>query len=195
MDTILTLVIALGGISTGIGAIWAALAARRQARLTEQSLAEQNERASLNLALDLLSRLADRFESPHFLGRRRAAAKFLLEHAFVEDDIVVMRQLHPALREVGNFFERMGLYYRLDALPSEAVELFGGWVEAYWRASEPTVVRIRQEWHQPGIYEEWEYLKQMAVDGPNGEPLDYEHLRIVLEAESVVGEESLGKDK
>ena len=35
MDTFLTLVIALGGIATGIGAIWAALVARRQAQVTE----------------------------------------------------------------------------------------------------------------------------------------------------------------
>jgi hypothetical protein len=40
MDTLLTLVLALGGIATGIGAIWTALAARRQAQLTERSLTE-----------------------------------------------------------------------------------------------------------------------------------------------------------
>jgi hypothetical protein len=43
VDTFLTLVIALGGIATGIGAIWAALAARRQAQLTERSLSEQRQ--------------------------------------------------------------------------------------------------------------------------------------------------------
>ena len=30
MDTLLTLIIALGGIATGIGAIWTAMLARRQ---------------------------------------------------------------------------------------------------------------------------------------------------------------------
>jgi len=105
MDTLLTLVIALGGIATGIGALWAALVARRQAQLTERSfkeqneiarsqarlteqsltqtessLAEQNERLRLNLAFDLLIRLQDRFDSPHFLSRRRAAAKWFLEN-------------------------------------------------------------------------------------------------------------------
>jgi hypothetical protein len=40
MDTF----IALGGIATGGGAIWTAMLARRQARPTERSLAEQNER-------------------------------------------------------------------------------------------------------------------------------------------------------
>ena len=70
MNTVLTLVIALGGITTGIGAIWAAMLARRQAQITqrslaqtERSLAEQNERARLNLTVDLLFRYSDRFES------------------------------------------------------------------------------------------------------------------------------------
>jgi Domain of unknown function (DUF4760) len=43
IDTFITLVIALGGIATGIGAIWAAMLARRQAQLTERSLAEQRQ--------------------------------------------------------------------------------------------------------------------------------------------------------
>ena len=43
MDTFLTLVVALRGIATGIGAIWAALLTRHQAQLTEQSLAEQRQ--------------------------------------------------------------------------------------------------------------------------------------------------------
>src|ERR671938_853876 len=113
MDTFLTLVIAVGGIATGIGAIWTALAARRQAQLTEQSLTEQrqslqeqtevarrqaqvteqtlteqNERARLNLEFDLLTKMADRFESSHFRGRRRAAARYLLDNAFAEDEKV-----------------------------------------------------------------------------------------------------------
>ena len=40
MDTLLTLVIAVGGIATGIGAIWAALAARRQAQISERASKE-----------------------------------------------------------------------------------------------------------------------------------------------------------
>src|SRR5215210_4870290 len=95
METFLTLVIALGGIATGIGAIWAALAARRQAQVSERqaqvserSLAEQNERSRLTLEYDLLTRMIDRFDSPHFLSRRRAAANYLLDNAFVEDEVV-----------------------------------------------------------------------------------------------------------
>ena len=104
MNPLLTLVIALGGIATGIGAIWAAIVARRQAQfserslteqrqsfqeqteiarrqaqLAEQSLTEQTERARLTLEFDLLTRLEDRSVSPHFLSRRRAAAKYFLD--------------------------------------------------------------------------------------------------------------------
>ena len=78
MDTFLTLVIALGGIATGIGAIWAARRqgqiGERQAQITERSLAlterglaEQNERARLTLEYDLLTRTVDRLETPYFL--------------------------------------------------------------------------------------------------------------------------------
>ena len=85
MDTFLTLVIAVGGIATGLGAIWAALAARRQtqiserqAQLTERSLNEQNERLSLNLEVDLLHRMQDRYDSRYFIGRRSAVARYFL---------------------------------------------------------------------------------------------------------------------
>jgi hypothetical protein len=83
VDTFLTLVIALGGIATGIGAIWAALAARRQGQigerqaqiterslaLTERTMAEQNERARLTLEYDLLTRAWDRRGTPLLLGQ------------------------------------------------------------------------------------------------------------------------------
>src|SRR5215203_4509438 len=49
LETLLTSVIAGAGIATAIAAIWAARVARRQAKLTERSLAEQHERLRLNL--------------------------------------------------------------------------------------------------------------------------------------------------
>jgi hypothetical protein len=70
---------------------------------TERSLAEQNERSRLNLELDLLTRLGDRFESPHFLSRRRAAAKYLIDNVFVEDDEVEVGRLNRAVFDVCNY--------------------------------------------------------------------------------------------
>jgi hypothetical protein len=51
MDTFLTLVIALGGIATGIGAIWTAMLARRQLDEQRQFLQEQNETARRQVQL------------------------------------------------------------------------------------------------------------------------------------------------
>jgi hypothetical protein len=72
MDTLLTLIIALGGITTGIGAIWAAVVARRQAQVTERSLTEQIERARLTLEYDLLTRLFARQSSVRALHHKRS---------------------------------------------------------------------------------------------------------------------------
>src|SRR5215212_9928448 len=87
METFLTLVIALGGIATGIGAIWTAM-------LTRRYHGEQNERARLNMAVELLFKYSDRFDSPFYLSRRRAAAKYLLDNVFVEDGMVEVTRLN-----------------------------------------------------------------------------------------------------
>jgi hypothetical protein len=88
MDTYITIVIALGGIATGIGAIWTAMLARRQlgeqrrlfkrtrssqdARQSswEQSLIQQRESlqgqnggARLNLEVDVMYKLWTRWDS------------------------------------------------------------------------------------------------------------------------------------
>jgi len=97
MEALLTLVIAIAGLATGIGAIWTAIVARCQAQLTERSLSEQNERLRLSLELDLLTRLDDRFESPHFLSRRREATKCPLYNAFIEEAVVEVGRVLPGL--------------------------------------------------------------------------------------------------
>jgi hypothetical protein len=139
VDTFLTLVIAVGGIATGIGAIWTAMLARRQldeerqflkernevasrqTQLTEesltqterslaeqsQSLREQNEQARLTLEYDLLARLQERSENPHFLSRRREAAKYLLENAFKDGEVVEIERLNDAETDVCAFFEEV----------------------------------------------------------------------------------------
>jgi hypothetical protein len=205
MDTFLTLVIALGGIATGIGAIWAAMLARSQARLTERSLdeqrqsfqeqteiarrqaelteqslaqterslAEQNERARLNLELDLLTRLADRFESPHFLSRRREAAKYLLDNAFLEEDtkMVEVPSLNRSVIDVCSLFEDVGELLRLGVLSIQSVwTRFGVPGKAYWYLCKPGIEQVREEWEDPSPFEEFEYLSRMwaEVDDQRG---------------------------
>src|SRR5215212_3482822 len=112
-------------IATGIGAIWAALAARRQAQVTERTLAQQNETTRLNLEVDLPTKLADRLESPHFLSRRREAAKHLIDNidnALVEDDAMVeVGRFNRAACDVANFYDELGELQRLRALQAESV--------------------------------------------------------------------------
>jgi hypothetical protein len=207
MDTFLTLVIALGGIATGIGAIWAALAARRQGQiserqtqitersltLTERSLAEQNERSRLNLEVDLLTRMGDRWEMSHFLSRRRTAADYLLNNAIVGEDIVEVRRLPKAVFDVCNFFEELGDLQRFGALQATSVwNSFGAIAQAYWLLCKPAIEKRRAERGDPTMYEEFERLNRLGeeLDRERGiEPHPQEWLRRIMEEEAVVGVE------
>ena len=200
MEEILTLAIAVGGIATGIGAIWAALAARRQAQITERSLAqterslaEQNERLRLNLEVDLLTRLRDRLESPHFLSRRRAAAKYLIENAFLDGDMVEVERLNRAVLDVCNFYEELGELQRLGALQIESVwNGFGAIAQAYWLLSKLTLEKRREERGDPAMYEDFERLNRVVTDldrerGIAAHPQEW--LRRLMTDEAVIGEE------
>ena len=202
MEEFLTLAIAVGGIATGIGAIWAALVARRQAQVTERSLAqterslaEQNERSRLNLEVDLLTRLRDRFESPHFLSRRRAATKYLIDNAFVDGDMVEVECLNRAVFDVCNFYEELGELQRSGALQAESVwNSFGAMAQAYWLLCKPAIERRRQERGDPTMYEEFERLNRLGADldrerGIAAHPQEW--LRRLMQDEAVIGEEPL----
>jgi hypothetical protein len=201
METLLTLTIAVGGIATGIGAIWAALAARRQAQITERSLAqterslaEQNERSRLNLEVDLLTRLRDRMESPHFLSRRRAAAKYLIENAFLDGDMVEVERLNRAVLDVCNFYEELGELQRLGALQIESVwNGFGAIAQTYWLLCEPAIQKRRQERADPTMYEEFERLNRLGADLDRERGIEahtQEWLRRLIKDEAIIGEES-----
>ena len=190
MDTLLTLVIALGGIATGIGAIWAALVAKRQAQLTErslseqrqflkeqneiarrqtqlteQSLAEQNERLRRNLALDLLTRLHDRFQSSQFRTIRSKTAKFLLDNVLVEDRIIAVEYLNNAAWVVVDFFVEVGYLHRMGALQAAAVRSNLSWfARAYWLVCKPTLEKLREEWQDPALSEQFEYFYRLMAD-------------------------------
>ncbi len=135
MDTFLTLVIALGGIATGIGAIWAALITRRQAQVTERSLAqterglaeqaqilrEQNERARLSLEVDLMYKLEERWDSQRFWNIRKRHVTYLKENCFVDDRIVGVEHLDAATEQILDFFEEVGYLTRTGVLRLEHV--------------------------------------------------------------------------
>jgi hypothetical protein len=200
MDKLLTLVIALGGIATGVGAIWTAMLARRQVQVTERSqaqtertLAEQNERARLTLEYDLLTRMRERFESPQLRSSRRATAKYFLQNSFVDDEVVEAPSMDNAAVEVCNFFEEAGEMVRLGILGAESVtSRFSVHGQAYWTLCQPAIEKLREEWELSTIYEEFEYLSRLMADldpEQGAAPGKPEVLRQVMEWESVVGEE------
>jgi len=169
------------------------MVARRQARLTERSLTEQNERVRLNLELDLLTRLGERFESPHFLKRRRAAVKYLLDNAFVEDDSLEVPPLNRAAIDVCSFYDELGELQRLGVLRAELVwNRFGVLGQAYWPLCKPAIEKMREEDKEPTYFEDFEYLMRLIVDMNRERRVPaptQERLRQTMEDEAVVGEE------
>jgi len=167
--------------------------ARRQAQLTEQSLAEQNERSRLNLEVDLLTRLADRFDSPHFLSRRRKAAKYLLDNAFADDHVVQVPALNNAAWDVCDFYEGLAHLQRLGVLRDESVWFrFSLVALSYWPLCKPAIEKRREEWGIPALHEEFEDLSRLMaqLDRERGnEPPTQERLRQVMEEEAVIGQE------
>ena len=212
MEQFLTLIIALGGIATGIGAIWTAVVARRQLneqrqflkeqteiarrhmQVTEKSSAEQNERARLNLEFDLLIRMEDRFESSHFRSRRRAAARYLLDNAFVEDEKVEMEPFTRAAADVGGIFEDLGYLQGLGVLRAQSVwNRFGKVTQVYWSLSKPAIEKLREDWKAPELFTEFERLGRLLaeLDRERGIAAPrQEILHQYMEYEAVIGEES-----
>jgi hypothetical protein len=193
VDTLLTLVIALGGIATGIGAIWTAALARRQLDEQRLFLGEQNERARLTLEFDLLTRLEDRFESPRFLVRRRNAARHVMDAFFKDDGTVEAGVFNRASYDVANFFESVGYYQRRGALRIESVwHTFGTATREYWSAYGPTVLEMREEQNDPTVYEDFERLERLVADLSSERDmpsLTRDQLRQIMEDETNIGQE------
>src|SRR5215208_8067656 len=174
MDTFLTLVIALGGIATGIGAIWAAMLARRQGRVTEQSLREQlksfqeqNERARLSLEVDMLLKFFERFQGKglSLSETRRSAAKHIKDTFFEGDnDLLEVNHLNKAGEDVLNFFELMGLLVRAESIDERLVqEMFSFRLVRYWELCKPAVERAREEDRSPDLWVNFEDLANRMI--------------------------------
>ena len=164
MEPLLTLVIALGGIATGIGAIWTAMVTRNLARLTEESLREQNERARITLEVDLMYRLEERFNSPRFQNYKIRSLTYVKENYFVDDDILEVDELDLASEQLHDFFDEAGYLARIGVLPVERVwSMFPG-ITTGWVLWEPAVRKQREEWGDPRLFEDYEYLYHQLVD-------------------------------
>jgi len=196
VETFLTLVIALGGIATGIGAIWTAMLARRQARVTERSFAEQNERVRLNLEVDLLLRLEDRFDGQHMLATRRRAAKYIKDNFIVDGSLLEVDHLNRDVWDVLNFFEDLGYFVKIGAVgPHTMWRTFGARSFAYWALSKPAIAKERERMKEPKLYEDWERLmdRMFELSRRSGEEFEGEYteeeLREIIEEECFAGGE------
>jgi hypothetical protein len=211
MDTFLTLVIALGGITTGIGAIWAAMLARRQGRVTEQSLREQlksfqeqnksfqeqNERARLSLEVDMLLKFYERFQGKGLSQSetRGSAAKHIKDNFFRGDnDLLEVDHLNKAGEDVLNFFELMGLLVRAATIDERLVqELFAFRLVRYWELCKPAVERAREEDRSPDLWVNFEDLANRMIalakvdGGIEAEGFTKTQLRRFVEEEAVAG--------
>jgi hypothetical protein len=199
METFLTLAIAVGGIATGIGAIWAAVVARRQADLTarslaqtERSLAEQNERSRLHLEAEWLFKFDDRWKSPLSLTQRRSAAKYLIENAFLDNDPVELPHLSDATEYVCGFFEMVGHFQSLGAMQAESVwHEFGAHIRYSWMAYGLAIEKAREELNAPTLYKAFERLNDLManIDREQGVPdLTQEQLRKFFKDQTVLGD-------
>jgi hypothetical protein len=165
MEPLLTLVIALGGIATGIGAIWTAVATRNLAQLTEESLREQNERARINLEVDVMYKLDERAGSQRYRNYMIRSCTYIKENYFVDDDLSEVDHLDLASAMILNFYEDLAYLTRTGVLQPERVgNNYGGDVKMSWVLWEPAVKKSREESKDPMLYEHMECLYHLLVD-------------------------------
>ncbi len=202
LTTILTVV-------TAVGAIWAALASTSQARassvqarvaergLDEQirSFREQNERALLSFEVDMMLKLEDHWHSPAVLERRTKAANYVKEHFFTDDGgLLEVQHIDENIRLDTlyqlNFFERLGALVRQGVVRAETVwHRFGMDVRAYWALYRPAIEKMREEYKDPTLGEDFEQLDALITDldrqhGVGDEHLTQQQLRRFVELES-----------
>jgi hypothetical protein len=178
MEPIFTLVIALGGIATGIGAIWTALVTRHLARATEQilteqgqsfaeqnrSLREQNERARLNLEVDLLYKLRERFDSTRFKNYRIRSLTYVKENYLVNGDILEVQYMDDDTMRIFEFFDDLGYLTRNGVVRIDPVlHFYRDEILFAWTLWETAVKKLREEWKVQQLFEDFEYLHRQLI--------------------------------
>jgi hypothetical protein len=211
MELYLTLAIAVGGIATGIGAILAAITARRQlneqrgfleeqtmlarreAQLTEESLAEQrrsieeeNVRARVALEVDLMYKLWERWTSRRYQDYRRSSLAYARDHFVRNGELQEVQYLDGATRELYGFYDELGYLTRAGVLHLERVAMtYAASIRLGWRLWEPAVRRLRRE-SDPNLFANFEYLYHQVLEfdrarGGTGTPPTNEELLDFLE--------------
>lgn len=203
---VLTAIIAVGGIATGIGAIWAAMVARRQlsaqaafireqtelarrqVELTEQSVAEQrkslqlhDERERIRLEVSVMSRLWTEWTSPTYQGYRQASFHYLVDHYVTDGRIGDVDYIDGATRALFNFYSELGYLTRTGVVrPERVLSLHANSIRHGWAVWRAAALRERAMWSDPSRYADFEYLYGLAVAYQDrGEPSEDELLLFV----------------
>jgi hypothetical protein len=128
------------------------------------------------------------------LGRRREAAKYLLDNAFSGEEMVGTRSLPHAAFIVCVAYEELGEMVRVGVLSAEPVwNRFGAGARAWWILCKPAIEKMRHEWEDLTLYEEFERLygviEEMDRERGISSPMPRAYIRQYLESEATLGEE------
>ena len=172
MEPNLELLIALGGIATAIGAIWTAVVTRRLARATERSVAQTGQ----SLAA----------QSQH-LREQNERARLNLEVDLTYK--LAERWNSQLFRNL----QKIGYLTRTGVLQLERVWARFGQLPMAWALYETAVKKDREEWNDPSLYENMEYLVHQIVDldrqrGVGSEQPTKEELRRFVEGNLLAAE-------
>jgi hypothetical protein len=209
-------IIAILTLVTAVGAIWAALAATRQAQassrqasIAEQSLGEQirsfreqtelareqNERARINLEANLMYKLWEQWTSRPYQDYRRRSLQYVKENFIVNDELLEVQHIDAATREPFGFMDEIGYLTRSGILRIERVmNTYGPSIRLAWPLWEPAVIKLREEWGDPNSYSNFEHLHHqgLAFDrqrGGTGAPPTKQEPGHFVEAQRQIEEE------
>jgi len=218
LTTILTAVTALGAIWAALASTSQARASSVQARVAQQGLEEQirsfreqnelareenerarrqEERARLSFEVDMMLKLGDRWDSPTFLDRRTKAANYVKAHFFTDDGgLLEVEHIDENTENVLSIFELLGDFVRQGVVRAETVwHRFGMLIRQYWALYQPAIEKLREEYKDPTVLEDFEQLDALMADldrqhGVGDEYLTKQQLRRTVESYAVVDEEA-----
>jgi hypothetical protein len=111
-----------------------------------------------------MDRLEERFHSPRFQSYQIRGLTYVKENYFVGDDVSEVQDLDPASEQMHGFFDDVGYLARSGVLPVERVLSKWPGITTAWVLFEPAVKKLREEWGDPHMYENYEYLYHQMVD-------------------------------
>jgi hypothetical protein len=186
-------------IITAFGAIGAVIAALLQARIAQHALKEQHDATREqqrtiheDLAVQLLLRYEDRWETPAMMDlRRKLAGQLLGNQAFRKNHVMADSTYEVIGDEVPGFFESLALMHSRGHIDTEATwGFFEHWARRYWLALQSFVAKDRER-NGKDVWSGYERLVKVITEFgvKRGDPQDISEAEIeeFLKQEQQVG--------